>query len=669
MFTGTAITDQDGHFTYTSSTAFNADGLWTIRVRLAGNGNLNDSVATSWDLMVSAAAGYAILIQGDYSGTYADNYVASLDDIYQKLPKRAFKTENILYLGYGNSTRNPQITFTPTTKANIQDAITNWAAGRITAGGIAPLYIVLMDHGSPGQFHIDPDTITPEELDGWLTTLENKVQSSLGKQLTTIVVNGSCYSGGFIPKLSKPGRVIIASGAADEVTAQGPNTQSGKIYGEYFVYWLFNKLSSGKNLRDAFQDAAKTTQAYRSCFGAACGNNSLSGKGNTVQHPLLDDDGDGQGSWMDAVGQEDGGSASRILLGLGLNPVNLTFTEVLPTQTVMSGTASVVAYVKTNDSRNTAAAWVEIRKPSFVMPGQSGTGQVVMDYPKVLGVYNAASQRWEFDISSYLTEPGAYTLYYNAMDSEGEVISPVTGTLYVDTATNNPPSSFNLTNPDDNAEINDAMMIFRWETASDPDGDPVTYTVKIYEDNNGAKGNEIKRYELIPQEFYFINAIKEKRNDGVTTLFTTGGNYWWEVEAIDNKGKTTVSVPRKFHVLFTNAITGIITGIVSSDRDYARIVTATVTAMIGSQTFTLPVSNGAFAMAFSPGSLSLTSAAAGYQTASLSEVSSIAGDITVMNITMKPMGNLTVSLTRRRDRRCCQRPGRYTMRRFVSKSI
>ena len=221
-FTGTAITyDPDGHFTHTSGMSFGEEGLWTVKARLTGNSNLNDSESTPWDLMVSASAGYAILIQGDSNGTYADDYVASLDDIYQKLTKRQFEEDDILYLGYGNSTRSPQITFTPVSKENIEWAITDWAAGRITSGGIAPLYIILMGHGSSGLFHIYPDTITPEDLDGWLTILEAKVQSGLGKQLSTVVANGSCYSGSFIPKLSKPGRVIVTSGAEDENRHQG----------------------------------------------------------------------------------------------------------------------------------------------------------------------------------------------------------------------------------------------------------------------------------------------------------------------------------------------------------------------------------------------------------------------------------------------------------------
>ena len=345
-----------------------------------------------------------------------------------------------------------------------------------------------------------------------------------------------------------------------------------------------------------------------------------------MQHPLLDDDGDGKGSWMDVVGQEDGGVAAHISLGLGLNPAYVAFTEVQPTQVVMSGASSVGAFAKTNYPSNTAAAWVEIRSPSFVMPDQPGTGQVVMDYPKILGIYSGTSERWEFDISSYLTEAGRYTLFYNAMDSDGGVIPPGTSTLYVNTESNDPPLAFDLISPNSDVEVNDAWMVFQWGKAID--SDPVTYTLKIYDE----AGDEIKRYELIAEELLAMNAADEEKNDG-SLLFATGSSYHWGVEAIDDKGGATPSERSSFRVIFPTVFDGLIVG---------RITPAFAGALIridaGEPVTSLP--NGHFTMSHIPGKgFTVFVDAAGFAPyegkVSVSEV-----DVTRVYVTLTALGNI-----------------------------
>ena len=39
-------------------------------------------------------------------------------------------------------------------------------------GSPAPLYIIMVDHGNQDTFYIDPDTISPAELDLWMKHLE-----------------------------------------------------------------------------------------------------------------------------------------------------------------------------------------------------------------------------------------------------------------------------------------------------------------------------------------------------------------------------------------------------------------------------------------------------------------------------------------------------------------
>jgi len=631
--TVTATTyDQYGHFTFTYSNPFGAEGLWSVRARLAGTGNLNSSTSEAKNLMVATAPGYAILIQGDSGGQYRNNYAASLDDIYKKLIKRSFTDNSIHYLSYNGAQHEEGIVIDAyTNRANIESAITDWAAEKIAQGGVAPLYIVLMDHGDKGIFHLDPQSLTPDDLNGWIATLENSVRGSTGKDLTVIVINGSCYSGSFIPKLSKPGRIVVASAAEDEESAQGPST-STRSFGEYFVYYLFNNLAKGDNLQDAFKEAAKVTHQLRECKGTACGKNSLGGQGNTRQHPLLDDNGDGKGSWMNVVGQEDGAVTSRLTLGIGTNPAIVTITELMPTQKLPAGTTSLTAWAKA-DPAKTADAWVEVRKPSYVEGNPGDSGQVVIDLPEATGTYNDASGRWEYNLTN-LTEAGTYTLYYYLMDSNGDILPPVAGTFYIDAEGNQPPAPFDLAAPEDNKEVNDAMMVFRWGGAIDPNGDRVTYTVRFHEDAGGTPGEEIKRYELITHRFFHINAAREKRADGQTSLFATGNYYWWTVEAIDDKGASIVSAARRFHVLFTNAITGVLTGIIYSDQSYSLISAANLVATIGGSNINIPVIDGAFVLSANPGLVALASSAGGYSSAYVSDVAVRAGETTTLSIPM-----------------------------------
>jgi len=628
--------DQYGHFIYTYSGEFNEDGLWSVSAGLISNPNLNGSQSESASLSVATSAGYAILIEGESGTASRPYYTASLDDVYAKLKKRSFTDENIYYLSYeGTSHVNVDAL---TTKANIQNAITNWAYERIISGGIAPLYIIMVNHGDPGRFYIDPSTITPSELNTWLTTLENNIQTAIGKPLTTIIVNGSCFSGSFIPALSKHNRVIITSATGEEKSAQGPQTFD-TTYGEYFIYYLFSYLTKGDTLRDAFRDAAKVTHQYFKESGANCGTNSLCKEDKSRQHPLLDDNGDGKGSWMNIVGQEDGDITSKLVLGLGANPVSLAWQEIMPTATTTG--SSIIAWAKTSNPSKTAASWVEIKKPSFTST-DSLSGQVALNLPKAAGTYKSSQARWEYNLTG-LDEIGAYTLFYYAVNNDdGDLIPPAIGTVYVDTSANNPPQVFTTISPTMNQSVDDAMMIFQWNPSVDPDGDTVTYTLKLYEDSNGSKGTEIKRYELIPQEAYAINALQEKRNDGTTTLFTTGSSYWFDVEAIDSKGKSITSTPVKFRVTFTNALSGIITGIIMSDIDFSKITGASLSVNSGSA---LSLSGGSYIISAPSGEINLTISATGYETKTAT-VSVSTGQMITSNLTLTPTTNThTLSLS------------------------
>ncbi|MEI7671967.1 MAG: hypothetical protein WCK00_07630, partial [Deltaproteobacteria bacterium] len=61
----------------------------------------------------------------------------------------------------------------------------------------APLYLVMVDHGDIGQFHIGADVITPIDLKTWLATLEGSLSPQAVAEKRIIII-GACHSGSFI---------------------------------------------------------------------------------------------------------------------------------------------------------------------------------------------------------------------------------------------------------------------------------------------------------------------------------------------------------------------------------------------------------------------------------------------------------------------------------------
>jgi hypothetical protein len=109
-----------------------------------------------------------------------------------------------------------------------------------------------MDHGGYDKFYLDgeDETLTPADLDGWLTDLE----TATGAQASVIVE--ACHSGSFIDPVqtvSEDGRVVVAS--------TGPN---GLAYasqvGASFSDALLNALGQGQGLGAAFEEGRWATR-------------------------------------------------------------------------------------------------------------------------------------------------------------------------------------------------------------------------------------------------------------------------------------------------------------------------------------------------------------------------------------------------------------------------
>ena len=337
------------------------------------------------------------------------------------------------------------------------------------------------------------------------------------------------------------------------------------------------------------------------------------------------------------LGQKDGTIAAKMVLGLGSNASGLQWQGAMPTTKVSLGTSSVTAWANI-DLANTGSSWIEIRRPDYIVPDTGGSGQVVMNLPVISGTPNQTLNRYEYVIQpdpskgfTGLDIAGTYTIYYYATDLTGEIIQPQVGTLYVENQGNQAPSSFTLNTPATGAVLENSLMLFTWNETADPDNDPVTYTLKIYDDNSNTKGSELKRYELIPQGAYVLDGSVEKKADGVTPLFTSGNYYWWEILAVDNKGANTSGGLNRLQTTFTNGLPGIIKGYLRNSVTGADIAGATI--KVGNAT-TKTLSNGVFLMVVQPGSYSISASATGYQTKNVSGLTATSGTISDASMTL-----------------------------------
>ncbi len=141
-------------------------------------------------------------------------------------------------------------------KANLQDAILNWASTIVTAERVLTLYI--MDHGSYDRIYLDEprgERLLPQELHTWLNQLEAAVP---GVKINVIIE--ACNSGSFIDptnSISKPGRVVITSAGAFSLAWASP---SGAVFSDA----LLDGLATGQSLYLAFDEARNNAQRRHS---------------------------------------------------------------------------------------------------------------------------------------------------------------------------------------------------------------------------------------------------------------------------------------------------------------------------------------------------------------------------------------------------------------------
>ena len=610
----TLTTDSNGAFASGPLSLFAAPGVYIVQVRFDGTSALAVSF-NSQVLGVTTQSGYAIIV----SGKAADNTLLSLhkattDSIYGTLTnKRGFLPANINYL---QSTEG-----TPVTKQQIQDAITVWAKNKLVSTP-APLYLIMIDHGTTDGFVLGTDTLTPDELSSWMNALETDpavISSGSLDIYNRFLIIGACNSGVFINKLSKHGRVIITSAGADERSIAGfsiYNSANNITYygGEYFIDTLVTFLGRGDSFKDAFEES-KLMVALRDPRKTDLGPHS--GVFDTLaQHPLMDDNGDKIASYI-LSSTTDGGKVANLSLGVGIktigNPADIT--KVTPTAIIPAdANTTYPLWLEVGDNSRVAKAWIEIRTPDTTIETGTSSGQVIPRLVTLPLYYDGIlwQQNYNFPTSSVA---GTYDILYYTQDIQTGDISPAAhSVVYKNKSGNAVPSAFNLIAPDDGISLIPLFPLFWQEVIS---LNNLTYTLLVSTHTDFS--NIVYQAERIPQAATYIADAKLKDpKTGVYYCQSGQGYCYWKVKAIDSFGAETESNIRSFTITPTSGeLNSIVMGTILNNATGAALPAATVSL----QSVTTPIqptlSTGYFIVgtpSAGTSSPSITVQATGYKT-------------------------------------------------------
>lgn len=540
-------TDSDGTYSAKDICDFNKPGTWKVNIAFKGDSNYSGSSSPVFPVIVSELAGYAIILEGKIpSGEGIESHNKTTNKVYAKLIKQGFLDENIYYFNYD---KNQQGVDDVPSKEKVKDTIENWAKDKLNQSP-APLFIIFTNHGSKNSFDLDEETITPQDLNQWLTTLESGLTTEAQSE-KRVFIYGACYSGSFIPKISKEGRVVITSAAENEESYKGPIENDGIRDGEFFISELLKWLGNSSSLTDAFKKATDSTEIFTRI--GAKKSNKITKKyfDSAIQHPLLDDNGDKIGSNELSETGSDGEASKKIYLGSG-SSTTLEITGVTPSQTLGPSETETVLWAKVNDTTKVDSIWIGVRKPDITLKKTNSTEQKEVDLTWVQdSSFNQDLGRYEFTGFTDFTLPGTYEIYYFAKDKEnGELSSLKITTIYKSTSLTNPPSPFNLLSPEDGV-IEKTSLTFTWKDSKAKGSNSViTYSLIIATDKDFKNVVYIK--DGIEESFALVD--KDAHLKDLTA-------YYWKALAIDSNGKATnCKKSFRFKTNNTNYIPSIISG-------------------------------------------------------------------------------------------------------------
>jgi len=366
-------------------------GAWKLLVGFEEDNSFTGTNSATIEIEVQEVAkevaGYAILVEGRVEGKSAlDSHNLTTNDIYEKLLTRGFTEDNIYYFNFDDS--QDGVDEKPD-KDEILNTITEMAGSMNKSP--APLYIIFVGFGDKENFFIYPDTLKASDLADALNSLESQLNSNASEK-PIVVVLGANRSGSFINALSKSGskRVIIASSDTEEVACKGPLPPDETTrHADYFVWEFFKYAVRGLSMKKCYEKAADKISVFTENENGNGLNGASAGNGkyfdDSAQHPLLDDNGDGIGTYgiLSSLSDEDGEISAGLVLGIGTATTPLELTEVTGVTTLEAEDSGPTLFAKVNDATMVDETWTEIVSPNFSLKNnKDATEQQVINLPR-----------------------------------------------------------------------------------------------------------------------------------------------------------------------------------------------------------------------------------------------------------------------------------------------
>ena len=546
-----------GQFLLEDFKGFNNIGDWILSANFKGNNVFASSQSLTTTIRVVESAGYAIIVQGKIEGgAGSDSHKKTTDFVYNQFRNRGLLRTDIKYFNYENRDPDGGISDTPTLDG-IEKAITKWAYDKLSNLS-ANLYIVLVDHGGPSDFEIFPNTIQDKVLSSRVNTLQDRLINNKAPLNDIIIILGFCHSGSFIKKLKGPHRIIITSAAEDEYSLKGPSqNENGTRDGEFFVSEFFKYVSYGKSIKQCFEYAVRRTETY--AFSGRKGFNSVKAPyfDDAIQHPLLDDNGDGLGSNDLTLSGSDGIYSNDVYIGANQVSINnapgdvsiIRVTDTFFIDHYNEIKAELWAELKNED--RCSSIWVEIKTPDCkLIDNIEGQQEYDLIWKGTTDRLEKNIYHWKPDI--FIT-PGIYQIFYYAIDTNTKNISPVMeSTVYKAKLGNEPPSDFLLISPADNADITPLYLnssyrvLLDWKDSYDKDDLSYTVLLSDSESFQGTNTHVVKQENIKYSTYLFTLPDWSVYHDNA--IF----DIYWKVQAIDQYGAINETLPNKFRAYYIN---------------------------------------------------------------------------------------------------------------------
>ncbi|MEM7531398.1 MAG: leucine-rich repeat domain-containing protein [Chloroflexota bacterium] len=359
--------------------------------------------------------GPAIVVAGRYRG--GDSVQSHINqiaiDAYKLFESKGRNDSEIYFLATDSSLPGYD---GPATERTLELAITEWAKTHLSqeeASKVITLYLV--DHGDRDKLYLDKVTeeiLVPEDLDQWLTQLEDEFPG-----LLVNVIIEACHAGSFITHnggtISKPGRVVITSSDEDY---DAYVSRHGAVFSDDFITFLHQE----HNLGYSFQQSAKRVQDF-----------------HRSQQPWIDANGNSTPNEADDIAQASLRSfAEAGTLGDDWPPYIASATYMdSPTDTDIHFRADVRHKGGNTDLDD---VWGVVYPPDYFAPTETASesdGELnqsslnVIEFVPEDGTMGAAY----VEAMSYpgFTQTGIYTVVIHARDVKGLSARPVAVTVKV----------------------------------------------------------------------------------------------------------------------------------------------------------------------------------------------------------------------------------------------